>query len=167
MKPKLRTLDNEASQLLLDYIKDEDIDYQLVPPHMHHRNLAEQAIQTFKSHFIAMLCGCNSGFHLHLWCRLLPQAEITLNLLRTSRINPNLSAHAQVHGQFNYNQNPIAPLGTRVIVYEIAAQRGTYEPHGTDGWYLGPAMNHYWCYRCYITATGGEQNPETVEFFPH
>ena len=164
LKPKLQKLDNEASQLLLEYINDENIDYQLVPPHMHQRNLAERAIQTFKSHFIAMLCGCDPNFPLHLWCRLLPQAEITLNLLRTSRINPNLSAYAQVHGQFDYNRTPIAPPGTRVIVYENAAQRGTYGPHGTDVWYLGPAMDHYRCYRCYITATGGERNPETVEF---
>ena len=98
LKPKLQKLDNKVSQLLLEYINDENIDYQLVPPHMHQRNLAERAIQTFKSHFIAMLCGCDPNFPLHLWCRLLPQAEITLNLLRTSQINPNLSAYAQVHG---------------------------------------------------------------------
>ena len=167
LKPKLQKLDNEASQDLLEYINDENINYQLVPPHMHRRNLAERAIQTFKSHFIAMLCGCDPAFPLHLWCRLLPQAEITLNLLRTSRINPNLSAYAQLHGQFDYNRTPIAPPGTRVIVHENAAQRGTYGPHGTDGWYLGPAMDHYRCYRCYVTATGGERTSETVEFFPH
>ena len=166
LKPKLQKLDNEASQVLKDYITAEDIDYQLVPPHMHRRNLAERAIQTFKSHFIAMLCGCDPSFPLHLWCRMLPQAEITLNLLRTSRINPNLSAYAQIHGQFDYNRTPIAPPGTRVIVHENAAQRGTYGPRGTDGWYLGPAMDHYRCYRCYISATGGERTPETVEFFP-
>ena len=132
---------------------------------MHRRNLAERAIQTFKSHFIAMLCGCDPTFPLHLWCRLLPQAELTLNLIRTSRLNPKLSAYAQIHGQFDYNRTPIIPAGTRVIVFENAAQRGTYGAHGTDGWYLGPAMHHYRCYRCYINATGGERTPDTVEFF--
>ena len=167
LKPKLQKLDNEASKMLTDYIEDKNIDYQLVPPHMHRRNLAERAIQTFKSHFIAMLCGCDPTFPLHLWCRLLPQAELTLNLIRTSRLNPKLSAYAQIHGQFDYNRTPIIPAGTRVIVFENAAQRGTYGAHGTDGWYLGPAMHHYRCYRCYINATGGERTPDTVEFFPH
>ena len=101
---------------------------------MYRRNLAERAIQIFKSHFIAMLCGCDPGFPLHLWCRLIPQAEVTLNLLHTSRLNPKLLAYAQVQGQFDYNRTPITPPGTRVIVYKNAAQRGTYGPHGTDGW---------------------------------
>jgi hypothetical protein len=36
LKPKLQRMDNEASQLLKDYIThDEKIDLQLVPPHMH------------------------------------------------------------------------------------------------------------------------------------
>ena len=94
--------------MLLDYIKDENIIYQLVPPHMHQQNLAEQAIQTFKSHFIAMMCGCDPSFPLHLWCRLLPQAEITMNLLCTSHINPNLSAYAQIHGQIDYIKRPLS-----------------------------------------------------------
>ena len=52
LKPKLQKFDNEASQMLLDYKQDENIDYQLVPLHMHQKNLAERAVQTFKSHFI-------------------------------------------------------------------------------------------------------------------
>ena len=105
------------------------------------------------------------AFPLHLWCRLLPQAEITLNLFQTSRINPSLSAYAQVHGQFDYNWTPIAPPGTPVIVFENAVQRGTYGPKGTNGWYIGPAMNHYQCYKTYITTNGGKQTSETLEFF--
>ena len=91
LKLKLQKLDNKALQLLTDVIEDENIDYQLVPPHMHRQNLAERAIQNFKSHFIAMLCRCDPTFPLHLWCCLLPQAELTLNLLQTSRLNPYLS----------------------------------------------------------------------------
>ena len=82
-------------------------------------------------------------------------------------MNPKLSAYAQVHGQFDYNRTPIAPPGTRVIVFKNTAQRGTYGPHGTNGWYLGPAMHHYRCYKCYVSKTGGERHSDTVEFFPH
>jgi hypothetical protein len=52
-KPKLQTLDNEASVALKNFFTVNDIDYQLVPPHCHHRNAAERAIRTFKEHFVA------------------------------------------------------------------------------------------------------------------
>jgi hypothetical protein len=35
LTPKLMTLDNEASKLLKDYLHDQDINFQLVPPYCH------------------------------------------------------------------------------------------------------------------------------------
>jgi hypothetical protein len=55
---------------------------------MHHHNAAERAIRTFKNHFVAILCGADVKFPLHLWDRLLPQATASLNLLRNLRLNP-------------------------------------------------------------------------------
>jgi hypothetical protein len=55
--------------------------YQLVPPHDHQWNIAETAIKVFKTQFISILCGADMDFPLHLWDRLLPQAEHTLNML--------------------------------------------------------------------------------------
>ena len=63
-------------------------------PHIHQRNSAERAIQTFKNHFIAALACTDPNFPMSNWCRLLPRAELTLNLLRPSRLNPKLSAYA-------------------------------------------------------------------------
>jgi hypothetical protein len=37
--------------------------------------------------------------------------------------------------------------------------------HGQDGWYIGPALEHYRCYTVYITKTRGDRIVETVEFF--
>jgi hypothetical protein len=84
MRPKLQRLDNEASAALKQFIQDYDVDYQLVPPYMHRRNAAERAIRTFKNHLIAGLCTTDPQFPMRLWDRLLEQAQITLNLLRTS-----------------------------------------------------------------------------------
>jgi hypothetical protein len=96
-RPTLQRLDNEASAALKRTMREKQIDYQLAPPHIHRRNAAERAIQTFKNHFIAMLCGtADPLFPKYLWDRLLPQAELTLNLLRQSRMHPKLSAYA--HG---------------------------------------------------------------------
>jgi hypothetical protein len=39
-KPKLQTLDNEASAAMKIFFTINDIDYQLVPPHCHHHNAA-------------------------------------------------------------------------------------------------------------------------------
>jgi hypothetical protein len=52
-------------------------------------------------------------FPLKLWDKLLPQATITLNLLRKSRINPRMSAYAQLNGHFDFNRTPLAPPGPR------------------------------------------------------
>jgi hypothetical protein len=83
LKPKLMKLYNEASKLLKDYLHQQDITFQLVPPYSHRRNSAEPAIRSFKDHLIAGLCSTDKSFPMHLWDRILPQAVITLNMLRT------------------------------------------------------------------------------------
>ena len=40
------------------------------------------------------------------------------------------------------------------------------EPHGSEGWYLGPALEHYRCYRVYTNKTRSERIVDTVEFPP-
>ena len=114
---RTHVLDKEFSKVLKEYMEKENETFQLVPPHLHRRNAAERAIQTFKNHFIEGMVSTHKDFPLHLWCRLLPQSIVTLNLLRPSRINPNLSAHAQLHGLFDFNATPFAPPGTKVIVH--------------------------------------------------
>jgi hypothetical protein len=77
-------LDNEASAGLKSYFTDNDVEYQLVPLHCHRLNAAKHAIKTFEVHVVAGLASADPDFPLHLWDRLLPQAEMTLNLLCTS-----------------------------------------------------------------------------------
>jgi hypothetical protein len=103
---------------------------------------------------------------MHLWDRLLPQAVITLNMLRTTRINPKLSAATHIFGQYDFNRAPMAPPGTRIIAHETPNRRRTWAPHGQDGWYIRPALEHYRCYTVYITKTRGERVVEPVDFFP-
>jgi hypothetical protein len=128
LKPHLQRLDNEASLALRNYLTKQGIDYQLAPPHIHQRNNAERAIQTLKNHFIAGLFFMDPTFPLKLWDKLLPQATITLNLLRKSRINPRMSAYAQINGHFNFNKTPLAPPGTRIVAHEKPDQRASWDP---------------------------------------
>jgi hypothetical protein len=167
LKPKLMKLDNEASKLLKDYLHQQDITFQLVPPYSHRQNSAERAIRSFKDHLIAGLCSTDKSFPMHLWDRILPQAVITLNMLRTSRSNPKLSAATHIFGQYDFNRSPMVPPGTRIIAHEIPGRRRTWAPHGQDGWYIGPALEHYICYTVYITKTRSNRIVETVDFFPH
>jgi hypothetical protein len=143
LRPKLHRLDNEASQLLKDFMTDEHVDYQLTPAGLHRRNWAERAIQTFKNHFISGLCSTHPDFPLNLWDKLLPQATLTLNLLCPSRINPQLSAYAQIHGSFNFDKTPLAPPGIKVHTHERADSRETFSVHSARGYYVGPCLNHY------------------------
>jgi hypothetical protein len=117
LKPHLQRLDNESSLALRNYLTQQGITYQLAPPHIHQRNNTEQAIHTFRNHFIAGLCSVDPTFPLKLWEKLLPQATITLNFLRKSRINPRMSAYAQLNGHFDFNRTHLAPPGTRIIAH--------------------------------------------------
>ena len=58
---------------------------QFMEPNMHLINAAERAIETYKNHLVAGLCTVDKNFPMQLWNELLPQSEITLNLLRTSK----------------------------------------------------------------------------------
>ena len=62
---------------------------------------------------------------MQLWCRVLQQAELTLNLLRLSRLNPKLSAYAHLEGAFDFNRTPLVPPGVKILVYERPSQRGS------------------------------------------
>jgi hypothetical protein len=166
-KPKLQTLDNKASAALKIFFTANDVEYKLVPPHFHRRNAAERAIQTFKEHFAAGLSSVDPTFPLNLWDRLLPQAEITLNLLRTSRLHPQLSAAAHFHGLVDYNKTAFATPGCKIIAHEKPVKRRTWSPHMQHGYSLGPAMHHYRCQNVYISFTASEHIVEILEFLPH
>jgi hypothetical protein len=88
------------------------------------------------------------------------------HLLRGSRINPRLSAHAQVHGAFDFNRTPLAPPGTCVLVHDKTSICSTWSPQAVDVWYLGPALDHYRCYRIWITKTSAERIADILAWFP-
>ena len=142
------------------------MNFQLVPPHDHRTNIAEEAIQTCKAHFISILCGTDKDFPLHLWCRLLPQAEHTLNMLRSARVAPNVSAYAYLWGQHDFNANPFAPLGCKVEAHIKPSVRETWAAHTASGYYIGNAWEHYRCHEVCITNTKHSRICETV-FFKH
>ena len=91
------------------FLEEQGITVQFVPPCNHMQNLAKCAIQTCKNNTIAGLSGSCPSFPMILWDAFIPQANITINLLRNSKINPKLSDYAQMCGQFDCNRSTIAP----------------------------------------------------------
>ena len=83
--PRLKITDNEASTALKRLLQKILIVVQLAPPYTNIRNAAERAIHAFKNHFVTGLASVNNNFTISMWCRIVKQAEINMNLLRTSR----------------------------------------------------------------------------------
>ena len=74
IEPKRQILDNEASQEYLDAIESHKIEWELVPPYNHQRNVAKRAIQMANCHItanilvVAKLFQCRNGIDFsHKW----------------------------------------------------------------------------------------------------
>jgi hypothetical protein len=138
----LQILDNEASTTYKEAITFKcNTKFQLVPPDMHRRNQAECAICTFKDHFLAILAGVDSAFPLYLWDLLLPQAELTLNLLWQTTLNPRISAWDFFLGPFDFNMTPLGPVSCCVLIHLKPATRQSWGFWAKPGFYIGPALD--------------------------
>jgi hypothetical protein len=108
--PCKHVLNNEISTAMKSLITHTyKMTYKLVLSGCHRRNAAEVTIWNFKSHFLSILAGVAEDFPLNLCDKLLPQAEITINLLHQSNATPTVSAYAHLNGPFDYNKMPLAP----------------------------------------------------------
>ena len=94
-----------------------EVTYEQIPPYINVRNAAEQAIRTFKNHFLEGLISIYPSFQITHWDQLLEQTEITLNHLRTLGVNSKLSSCAYLFGNFDSNKSPLVPPRTKVAVH--------------------------------------------------
>ncbi len=165
-KPKMNVMDNQATKYIKKFLTKKECDLQVVEPHNHRVNAAECAIQTFKDAFIAALATTDCNFPLQLWDCLAPQVQDTLNLLRASRINPNISAYEALNGPYNWDRYPLAPPGCKVVIYEAPVVRGSWASRGTDAWFLGPSADHYRCNLYYIPEMRAYRISGSAKLFP-
>jgi hypothetical protein len=63
---------------------------------------------------------------MKLWDELLPQAEVTLNMLRSSALSVHVSAYQHLRGAWDWNRYPLAPLGMLVVTHDSADQRASW-----------------------------------------
>eukprot|EP00957_Ditylum_brightwellii_P196956 15005491-Ditylum_brightwellii.AAC.1 len=82
-------------------------------------------------------------------------------------LNPKLSVHAYIFGNFNFSATPLAPPGTKVVVCKKPNHHGSWAYYGVKGWAIGPSPKHYCCVRCFMPDTAAEVNADTVKLIPH
>ena len=132
-KPKLNVMDNECSDAVKDYLQKEETRIKFVEADNHSVNASERAMQTIKNHFLAGLATVAKEFPIQLWCELLMQCQLTINLLHTSRLDPTKSAFEILEGKFDYNRTPICSPDINVLVHVDPKNRATCAPHALDG----------------------------------
>ena len=121
----MHIINNECSNIVKNFIKtSKHIEILFVPPYSYWANMVENAIDIFKNHFITGFATMHPSFLLYLLYYLLPLAITTLNLLRPSYINLNLSAHKLLYGMFDYNKTLLALHRIKVLVHEATEKRG-------------------------------------------
>jgi hypothetical protein len=89
---------------------------------------------------LTCLCVCARA---QLGLREFNKAEITLHLLRTLRLYPQLSAAAHFHGLVDYNKTAVAPPGYKIIAHEKPGKDALGRPTGK--------MDIPWAQQCIIT----------------
>ena len=77
-----------------------------------------------------------------MWDKILPQTELSINLLRQSTIAPLLSAWEAFNGPFNFNATPLGLIGCRVLIHNKPSTRASWAFRARDGFYVGPALLH-------------------------
>lgn len=165
--PKLQKIDNETLHKIIRFICKNYIHLQFTPPHQHCQNAAERAVCTWKNHFLSGLASLPPNFPMAYWCRLIPQCNITLNLMRACRQNPLLSVHTALHGEFHFDATPMAPPGTETLAQVKPGVREAWGFHSMEAWYVGPAPMHYQCYTVIAKKSGAEHITDTVKFRHH
>ena len=133
---------------------------------MNHRNAAEPSILTLNNHLISVLSPNDPDLTISEWDQLLFQCIFTLNILRNSKVNPDLSAYAYIYGPYDFNKYPVVPPGTHVIVHKKPGNFTSWVHHFTPGWYIGPSLDHYRFMHCDMPTTGIVSITDTLQYIP-
>ena len=158
-------MDNKCSVNFKRVItEDWKATFQLVPPNMHRRNLAERSIHMFKMHFLAILAGIDSSFQRYLCYTLLPHTELALNIFRWSMLNPLMSAWEYFNGAFGFSAAPMGPIGCHVTIHNNPSKQKSCNHWGHDGFYVGPALERYRCFKVVDSTTNSTSISDTVDF---
>jgi hypothetical protein len=106
----------------------------------------------------------NSTFPPYLWDLLLPQAALTLNILHQVTLNPRISAWEFFKGLFNFNMTPLNLVSCRVLIHAKPATWQSWDLCTKPGFYIGPALDSYRCFKLVKSNTKSQVISDTVKF---
>ena len=91
----------------------------------------------------------------------------TINLIRESQINAAKSAYHQLHcREYGWNSHPMAPPGSRGVIYEDTDSRLVWVTQGTVAWYIRLPLNHYRVLCWFIPEINGLRFSSLLYFLP-
>ena len=65
-----------------------------------------------------------------------------------------------------FSRTPVAPPGTRTLVHNNPHNRGTWAPHGHEGWYVRLEMLHFRYLISYVPNISKERFSDNLDFSP-
>ena len=63
---------------------------------------------------------------------------------------------------FQCNQTHLAPLGMKMIVYDKSTHQDYWNPCEVIGHQIGPTIQHYHCFTCFILLNRSERFSDTL-----
>jgi hypothetical protein len=67
---------------------------------------------------------------------------------------------------YDHLAHPMSIFGMGCVVQEKPHLRPTWGAHGKDGFYIGPVLRHYRCWRIFVSDTNTERISDTVAWLP-
>jgi hypothetical protein len=68
--------------------------------------------------------------------------------------------------QYDHLAHPLSVFGMRVVAQEKPHLRPSWGAHGKDGFYLGPALQHYRCWCIFCADTVGTRISDSLAWLP-
>ena len=134
---------------------------------MHRTNPSERLIQTYKSCIKPIVASLTPTFPITYWCRLIPQVDLSINIVRKCSQNPLLSAWAAMKGEYHFDATPVATQGSEMLMHEKPNRRKTFGLNTKKAWSTSPCFKHYQIFKGILQSTGAEKMTDTVRFKHH
>ena len=142
-----------------------NVDFKLVPPHFHWRNISERAIRTFKKTLSCWTCKERPRFSTPY---LGPTSITNDNHPESSEEINNQSkafSRSKIKRPVWLQQTLLSPIITEVVIHEKLGQCNSWAPQGAQVWYIGPAPKHYRFWTVHVTKQSTELIGDRVIFF--
>lgn len=140
--PTFIRTDQESSPHTRRAFADANLIPQYVPPRSHRGLKAERYLQTVKAHLLSCFHNVSPDYPAAHWAKLLPQIQLTLNLLVPAKANPAVSAYEWLHGhKFDFSRHPFGPPGCSVYAHVKVEGRESFGDRAANAWYLNPDLD--------------------------